>query len=135
MMNIKISKQLLSGLLVMTVLFMSIAGPASAALISTDQTAEAVASADASAERARVRNWLAREDVVRQMRDLGVSATEAQQRVAALSDEEARDLAGKMDELPAGGDVIGVLFAVFIVLLVTDILGVTKVFPFTRSVR
>ena len=28
-----------------------------------------------------------------------------------------------------------VVFTVFIVLLVTDILGFTKVFPFTRSVR
>jgi hypothetical protein len=135
MVNIKISKQLLTGFLVTAVLFTSTVGTANAALISTEQTAAATKSADASAERARIQNWFAREDVVRQMRDLGVSATEAQQRVAALSDEEARDLAGKMDELPAGGDVIGVLFAVFIVLLVTDILGVTKVFPFTRSVR
>jgi hypothetical protein len=38
--------------------------------------------------------------------------------------------------LPAGGSsVIGVLFAVFIILLITDILGLTKVFPFTRPVR
>jgi hypothetical protein len=37
--------------------------------------------------------------------------------------------------LPAGGDVLGVLFAVFIILLITDVIGVTKVFPFTRSIR
>lgn len=35
----------------------------------------------------------------------------------------------------AGGEVIGVLFAILIILLVTDILGLTKVFPFTRSIR
>lgn len=125
----------LTRILVISVLFTSLAGPANAALVSTEQAAGTVASANASAERARIQDWLARADVVSQMQSLGVSAAEAQQRVAALSDEEARDLAGRMDELPAGGDVIGVLFAVFIVLLVTDILGFTKVFPFTRSVR
>jgi hypothetical protein len=44
-------------------------------------------------------------------------------------------LAGRVDQAPAGGDVLGLLFTVFIVLLVTDILGLTKVFPFTRPVR
>ena len=44
-------------------------------------------------------------------------------------------VAGRIDQAPAGGDILGVLFTVFIVLLVTDILGLTKVFPFTRSVR
>ena len=44
-------------------------------------------------------------------------------------------LAGRMDQAPAGGEFLGLLFTVFIVLLVTDILGLTKVFPFTRSVR
>lgn len=134
-MIISLSKHLLTRFLVLAVLATSIAGPANAALISTEQTAGAAASADASAERARIQNWLTREDVVRQMQDYGVSAAEAQQRVAALTDEEARALAGKLDELPVGSGVIGVLFTVFIVLLITDILGFTKVFPFTRSVR
>jgi len=31
--------------------------------------------------------------------------------------------------------VLGILFAVFIILLITDILGLTKIFPFTRPVR
>jgi hypothetical protein len=40
-----------------------------------------------------------------------------------------------MDALPAGGDVLGVVLAVFLILLVTDILGFTKVYPFTRPIR
>jgi hypothetical protein len=31
--------------------------------------------------------------------------------------------------------VVGAIVFIFVVLLVTDILGLTKVFPFTRSVR
>jgi len=56
--------------------------------------------------------------------------------VAALSDDEVGKLAANIDALPAGGaDIIGAILLVFIVLLITDILGFTKIFPFTRPVR
>lgn len=135
-MIINFGKRIMARFLVLVILGTSITGPANAALISTEEAAGVAASADAAAERARIQDWLTREDVVRQMQGYGVSVTEAQQRVAALTDEEARVLAGKLDELPAGSsDVLGVLFVVFIILLITDILGLTKIFPFTRSVR
>lgn len=102
--------------------------PASAGIVTTEQI-------QAGSERDRVRNFLEREDVRAQMQSLGITADAAQARVDALSDQEVGELAGRLDELPAGGGIIGVLFAVFIILLVTDILGLTKVFPFTRSVR
>ena len=41
----------------------------------------------------------------------------------------------QLDNAPAGGDILGVVLTVFFVLLITDILGLTKVFPFTRSIR
>ena len=65
---------------------------------------------------------------------LGVNATDARDRVASLTDEDAARLAGQIDQAPAGG-IIEVILFVFFVLLVTDILGFTKVFPFTRSIR
>jgi hypothetical protein len=68
----------------------------------------------------------------------GVDPAQLQARLAALSDDEARDLAARIDQLPAGGDggeVLGILFAVFVILLITDILGLTKVFPFTRPIH
>jgi hypothetical protein len=65
-----------------------------------------------------------------------VSREQARARVAALSDAEAAELAARIDELPAGGiDVLGVALIVFLVLLLTDILGYTKIFPFTRPAR
>jgi hypothetical protein len=103
--------------------------PASAGIVTTDQIVAA------SVERDRVRQFLDRAEVRAQLQALGVDAGAAQARVDALTDDEARELAGRIGELPAGGNVLGVLFAVFIILLVTDILGLTKVFPFTRSVR
>jgi hypothetical protein len=66
----------------------------------------------------------------------GVSIEEARMRVAALTEEEARALAERIDALPAGAaDVLGVLLVAFIVLLITDILGYTKVFSFTRPMK
>lgn len=103
--------------------------PASAGIVTTDQIYT-------SADRDRVRNFLDRADVQAEMQSLGVDANAARARVDALTDEEAGQLAERIDQLPAGAsDVLGVLLVVFIVLLITDILGFTKIFPFTRSVR
>lgn len=110
--------------------------PAQARLISTE---DVLAGEVSSGERQRVQDFLARADVRLQMESLGVSAEEAASRVAALSDQEVHRIAGQLPDLPAGGDglgvVIGAAVLIFIILLITDIAGLTKVFPWTRSVR
>jgi hypothetical protein len=79
---------------------------------------------------------LAREEVRAALAERGVDPAQVEARVAALSDREAELLAERLDEVPAGANsVLGILFAVFIILLITDILGLTKVFPFTKPVR
>ena len=88
------------------------------------------------ADRAQIYSVLDREEVRNQLQAHGVEPADVKARVAAMSDEEAAALAGQIQSLPAGGaDVLGVLLTVFIVLLITDILGFTKIFPFTRSIR
>lgn len=107
--------------------------PVQAAIMPTDSLTPVT-----SAERARVAAFLGREDVRKELQAHGVSPEAAVERAQALSDDEVRQLAGKIDGLPAGADggsVLGIIFTVFIVLLITDILGFTKVFPFTRSIR
>jgi uncharacterized protein DUF6627 len=106
---------------------------ARAALVTTEQALEPAAALDA---RARVDAFLARDDVRRQMAALGVDPLEAASRVASLSDAEVRKIAGQLDRLPAGQSavaaVIGAVVLIFLVLLVTDLLGLTSVFPFVR---
>jgi hypothetical protein len=119
--------------LIATLLVVSIAGlglplPVHAGMIGTESTL-------ASAERARITQFLDRTEVRKALEAQGASAAEVKARVAALTDEEAAQLAANIDGLPAGGDVLGVLLIVFLVLLLTDIMGFTKVFPFTRPVR
>lgn len=84
----------------------------------------------------RVDQLLARAEVREALAARGVDPAQVHARVAALTDDEARVLADQLDRLPAGAsDVLGIIFAVFIILLITDILGLTKIFPFTRAVR
>lgn len=96
----------------------------------------AVASSPA---RERIIGLLERSDVRAQLASLGVNPMDAKARVAALTDDEAAQLAARIDSMPAGGDgigaVLGVAVLIFLVLLLTDILGLTKVFPFTKPIK
>lgn len=107
------------------------AAPQSMDLVSTQSV---LAGDRAGADRERINEVLARADVQDQLLKQGVDLDEVDARVAALSDSEAQQMAEQLEQLPAGagGGVIGALFAVFIILLVTDILGLTDVYPFTR---
>lgn len=119
-------KRVISSVLIVCTLGAGMPLPASAGIIATDQVA-------ASAERDRVKALLDRTEMRERMQALGVSPQAARDRVDALSDEEVAALAGRIDQLPAGGsDLLTVALIVFLVLLLTDILGYTKVFPFTR---
>jgi hypothetical protein len=118
-----------------TVMFMNIVpiGLAQAKMVTTDQVLSQSGSAD---DRAQVLNFLMREDVQQHMSRLGVDPEEAKNRVASLSDEEVQQIAGRLDELPAGeglGVVVAAILLVFLVLLITDLLGVTDVFPFVNK--
>jgi hypothetical protein len=87
----------------------------------------------AGSARSHVASVLQRTEVRARLQALGVDPSQVQARVAALSDDEAAQLAARLDELPAGGsDFLAIALIVFLVLLFTDIMGYTKIFPFTR---
>jgi hypothetical protein len=73
---------------------------ASAAMITT---AEARAATIASTARANVASIVSRADVARELQAMGIDPQTARARIAAMTDEEARTLAGRVDALPAGG--------------------------------
>lgn len=109
---------------------------AAAAMVSTARVVDAVAQSDA---RAKVHAFVARADVQDVMTSWGVSPEEAGARVAALTDQEVADFAARIDAMPAGGNVVGIVVGailfVFLVLLLTDLLGLTDVFPFINKKR
>ncbi len=107
----------------------AMAVPAGSGLVSTQ---DALSAEQVRSDRERIHEVLARDDVRDQLVAQGVDPAEVEARVAALSDAEAAQMADQLDQLPAGASVVGALFAVFVILLVTDILGLTNVYPFTR---
>lgn len=124
----------LVGVLMLTTSLTSVT--ASAASISPEAVLAETTRSALDSQRAELAQWLQRDDIRSQMQALGVDPRLAEERVAALSDAEVQDLHGRLDEARvAGNGVVGALVFIFVLLLVTDLLGLTKVFPFTRSVR
>lgn len=115
----------------------ALAQGAPATLIGTEQLAVATSPAAAvpGVAQQRLLATLDRADLAEALRSRGVAPLELKARVAALTDAEATEMLARIDAAPAGGDILGLLFTTFVILLVTDILGFTKVFPFTRPVR
>ena len=125
-------KRLTASVLIASTALLGMPMVAQAGIVSSSEAMASTAQTDA---RAKVEAVLARADVRSGMAERGLSVEQAQERVRAMSDDEVATLAGRIDQAPAGGDILGILFTVFIILLITDILGLTKVYPFTRSVR
>lgn len=127
----KISKFILSFVLSVT-LFTQIT---SAQIVSTgvilDQSTEL-------SSKEKLIQTISREDVAKKFQELGVDSKAIEARIASMTNEEASKIAHQIDTLPAGADagmsIIGAIVFIFVVLLITDILGVTKVFNFTKSI-
>lgn len=103
---------------------------AHAGLINT----ETVIDADrAQQNREHVRGVLHRGDIKAYLEARGVDPTEAQARADSLTDAELQALAGRLEGLPAGAGLLEVALIAFIVLVITDALGYTDIFPFVKS--
>ncbi len=110
---------------ILALLVASTAGAAQAAVIGT---ADHFAQQSRSAQLEIIDAALTRDVVQQQMVAMGVSHGDAMARVNALSDSELQQLALNLETLPAGSSALGVLGALFLVLLVLEIVGVTNVF-------
>lgn len=107
-----------------------------AQIIGTDNI---IAAQQQDATRQRVIDFFSRDEVQKALTQQGVDVGEAHQRVASLSDMEIQELARTLDRLPAGGDAVGAIVGaavfVFVLLLITDLLGLTHVYPFVSDRR
>ncbi len=123
-----------SHLVVLSLLALNLYLPAAhAGMIGTEAVVNA---AQAQQYRERLHDALNRDDVKAQLLARGVDPAQVQARVDSLTDQETQTLATNMDQLPAGGDsLIGALVFIFIVLLITDLLGLTNIFPFVKHNR
>jgi hypothetical protein len=124
-------------LLVLTFVSLTIVGTrAQAALVGTSQILD---QGYQEVDRDRLRAFLDRAEVSTQLEALGVDRDIARARIDSLTNEEVADLVDRLDQLPAGGDgfgtLVGAALLVFIILLITDLLGLTDIFPFVKKQR
>ena len=83
----------------------------------------------------QVISMLDKSEVQKKLTDMGVDPVAAKDRVEQLTDRELTTLLQNIESLPAGGDAGGILLTVFIVLVITDMIGATDVFPFVKNIN
>ena len=122
----------ISILLSITLMSMSFSS-AQAAMISNDLVINHVQHSSATAELLQTIN---RADVKEQLLNMGVKAEDIESRIKLMTDEEIAQLNQHINELPAGGSsLLGILLIVFIVFVITDVIGATDIFPFIKPVN
>jgi hypothetical protein len=108
--------------------------PLLAVMVPTEVTLDKTIAQDA---RDHLKTLISRNDIKDALISQGIDPDEAKARIDSLSDSEVIEVVGKIEQLPAGrgafGALIGAALIVFLVLLLTDILGFTDVFPFVKS--
>jgi hypothetical protein len=100
--------------------------PAAQAAVLT--TTQYLSGSERAAHLETVTAVLEREDVREQLIAYGVDPADAAERVALLPDAELAQLALEMEELPAGGSVLALIGAVFLVLMILELTGVINIF-------
>ena len=105
---------------------------AQAEMVGTDA---AINKYTALASRNALMDEMQRADVQAEIVALGIDPIEAEARLAALSDAEIATMLTQMENDSAGAYIVGTLFTIFVILLVTDLLCFTRFFNFTRCVR
>ena len=118
--------------LLLSIALLTMTSSAQAAMITNDIVIAQSQQQDARNELVRT---VQREDVRQQLLDLGVSPAAVEDRINMMTPEEIAHLNQQIADLPAGGDVLGVLLVIFIVFVITDIIGATDIFPFIKPVN
>ena len=124
----------IAGLVIVAISAFSISwAPAHAAMVSTD---EVLKQNIQNLDRERLTILLDRSEVQKQLEAWGVKSEEAKAWIDSLTDREITEIVDRIDQMPAGsglGTLVGAAVLVFLVLLITDILGYTDVFPFVKG--
>jgi len=102
-----------------------------AAMVSTNS---AIQTQQLQMDRAEILDLFAQDNLRAQLIQMGVDADAASERIANMTDAEIMQLNERLKVMPAGEGVGGVLLVVFIVFVITDVLGATDIFSFIRPI-
>ena len=106
--------------------------PAQAAMIGNEQV---INQHQQSQTRDSLQQLLDQQSARQQLQALGVSPELVKNRIDSLTDSELARINRHVDTLDAGGSVLGILLVIFIVFVITDVIGATDIFPFIHPVN
>jgi len=106
--------------------------PAQAAMIGNEQVINQHLQGQT---RDSLQQLLQQQSARQQLQALGVSPDLVKNRIDSLTDSELARINRHVDTLDAGGNILGILLVIFIVFVITDVIGATDIFPFIHPVR
>ena len=104
--------------------------PAQAAMIGNDRI---VNQSQSHQTRDGLQRLFEQETAQQQLQEWGVNPDQIKSRIDSLTDAELARINQQVNDLHAGGDVLGILLVIFLVFVITDIIGATDIFPFINS--
>ena len=124
-----IRKLALSMLVIVGVMSLSV--PAQAAMVGTGQIVGVAGGQTLNpVAMQQKRDW-----IQVQLEEAGISPADSVLRVSSMSDEQVIQIHKRMDEMPAGAGAAGAILLVLAILAITDLMGVTDIFPFIRPME
>lgn len=106
--------------------------PLQAAMVDNTQL---IAQSQQEITKQQVLSELERQDVQDKLVAMGVDVEDAKQRIQQMSNQELAQIAQDFEQMPAGSGILGALLIIFIVFVVTDMLGATDVFGFVHNIN
>ncbi len=107
--------------------------PLQAAMVDNDQL---LSQAQHQITKQEILSSLERDDVQNKLVAMGVDLEDAKMRINQMNDQELAQIAQDFEQMPAGsGGILGALLVIFVVLVVTDMLGATDVFGFVHNIN
>ena len=105
-----------TGIILAVVMFL-ISTPYQSAMAALIDTETVLDESQSQEDRDYIKQILAREDVRSALIAQGIDPLEAEARLASLSDSEINELSNQIENLPAGGDGLGLVIAVLVVVI------------------
>ena len=106
--------------------------PAQAAMIGNQQI---INQSESQQTRDSLQQLVEQQSARQQLQAWGVDPEQIQNRINSLTDSELARINQQVDTLDAGGSVLGILLVIFIVFVITDVIGATDIFPFIHPVK
>ncbi len=123
-------------ILTLALSFLLICAPISQAQAAIIANAQIIDQVQQVNDKAALLQTINRVDVQEQLLTMGVDTAELESRVSQMTQQEIAQLNQQINDLPAGGSsILGIIVLIFIIFIITDVIGATDIFPFIHPVK